>query len=446
MGESVRAALSMNLQPGDAAALNNPYNGGTHLPDITVVTPVFDPATGELLFTVAARGHHADIGGLTPGSMPAFSRTLAEEGVLIDRFLLMSGGRLREQPLRALLASGPYPARNPEQNIADLKAQIAACARGAEELLRLIGIYGRDVVLAYMGHVRRNAAECVSGMLKTLPEGRFRYELDNGAVVAAALSIDRAAGRALVDFTGSSAQLGSNFNAPAAIARAAVLYVLRTLIDDDIPLNDGCLDPVEIIVPEGSFLNPRAPAAVVAGNVETSQVMTDALFGAVGLLAASQGTMNNFTFGVGGVQYYETICGGAGAGPGFCGASAVQTHMTNSRITDPEVLESRFAVRLEEFSIRRGSGGEGRWRGGDGVVRRIRFLAPATASLVSNRRRIPPFGLDGGSPGALGGGRLDRADGTVLTIQALATLELVDGDVVTILTPGGGGYGSAQTR
>jgi 5-oxoprolinase (ATP-hydrolysing) len=442
MGDSVRAALTVNPKPGDVIALNNPYNGGTHLPDVTVVMPVFDAAGEHILFTVAARGHHADIGGTTPGSMPSGSTTLEEEGVLIDNFLLVSGGQFREAEFRALLASGPWPVRNPDQDLGDIKAQVAACARGAEELKRLMGVFGQDVVLAYMGHVRANAATSVRRMLANLPDGRFRCEADDGWAVEVAITVDREAGRARIDFTGTSDQQPSNFNAPASICRAATLYVIRTLLDDDIPLNDGCLEPIDLVIPEGSMLKPRPPAAVVAGNVETSQVVTDTLYAATGRLAAAQGTMNNFTFGDATRQYYETICGGSGAGPGFDGTSAVQTHMTNSRLTDPEVLEFRFPVILEDFRIREGSGGEGKWRGGDGVVRRIRFREPMTASLLANRRRVAPFGLEGGGPGALGKGRVERADGEVIELPATAEVKVGAGDVFVIETPGGGGFGA----
>jgi 5-oxoprolinase (ATP-hydrolysing) len=441
MGDSVRATLAARPKPGDVIALNNPYRGGTHLPDVTVVMPVFEE-NGQLLFSVAARGHHADIGGTTPGSMPSNSKHLDEEGVLIDNFLLVSNGRFREAELRALLASGPYPARNPDQNVGDIRAQVAACARGAEELKRLMSAAGRDVVLGYMRHVRANAAAMVRRMLPTLPDGRFRYELDDGTAVEVAITVDRDAGRARIDFTGTSDQQPNNFNAPASICRAAALYVIRTLLDDDIPMNDGCLEPVELIIPDRSLLSPHHPAAVVAGNVETSQVVTDALYGATGRLAAAQGTMNNFTFGNAKHQYYETICGGSGAGPGFDGTSAVQTHMTNSRLTDPEVLEWRFPVLVEAFFIREGSGGAGRWRGGDGVVRRIRFRERMTASLLANRRRVPPFGLEGGRPGALGSARLHRASGETLELGATAQVEVGAGDVFVIETPGGGGFGT----
>jgi 5-oxoprolinase (ATP-hydrolysing) len=442
MGDSVRAALATRPRPGDVIALNNPYNGGTHLPDVTVVMPVFDDNGSGIVFTVAARGHHADIGGTTPGSMPSNSTELEQEGVLIDNFLLVSEGRFREAEFRALLAAGPYPVRNAEQNLGDIKAQVAACARGATELKRLMSVFGRDVVLAYMGHVRENAAASVRRMLSNLPDGKFRYELDSGAAVQVALTVDREASRARIDFTGTSAQQPTNFNAPASICRAAVLYVIRTLLDDDIPMNDGCLEPIELVIPEGSMLKPRRPAAVVAGNVETSQVVTDALYGATGRLAAAQGTMNNFTFGNERYQYYETLCGGSGAGPGFHGTSAVHTHMTNSRLTDPEVLEWRFPVLVEAFGIRRGSGGVGRWHGGDGVVRRIRFREAMIASLLSNRRRVAPFGLDGGGAGAVGKGRVERAGGEVTELGATAEVQMNAGDVFVIETPGGGGFGA----
>ncbi len=449
MGDSIRAVIrsrgecadGRGMRPGDAYVLNAPYNGGTHLPDITVIVPVFVDEDTDPAFYVAARGHHADVGGLTPGSMPPASRTVADEGVLIDDFLLVDAGRFREAETRALLASGPHPARNPDQNIGDLKAQIAACQRGADELRRVMVQFGRPVVEAYMRHVQDNAEESVRRVLGALSDGRFDYELDGGAVVRVQVTVDQKARRATVDFTGSSPQLPTNFNAPLSITRAAVLYVFRTLVDDDIPLNEGCLQPIELIVPEGCMLNPRWPAAVVAGNVETSQVVVDALYGALGVLAASQGTMNNFTFGDERRQYYETIAGGSGAGPGFAGASAVQTHMTNSRLTDPEVLETRFPVLLQEFRIRRGSGGAGTWPGGDGVVRRVSFREPMTAAILSNHRRVRPFGAGGGAPAQPGRNAVQRADGRVEELGATATVVMSPGDVFVIETPGGGGYG-----
>ncbi|HEY9079425.1 hydantoinase B/oxoprolinase family protein [Magnetovibrio sp.] len=442
MGESVKSVIDAqgsSMKPGDVFAINAPYNGGTHLPDVTVVTPVFE--NNAVLFYVASRGHHADIGGITPGSMPPHSQTVEDEGVLIDNVKIVSQGRFMESEVRALLASGPWPARNIDQNIADLGAQIAANEKGIAELSRMVRHFGLDVVRAYMGHVQDNAEESVRRVLDVLSDGSYTYELDDGAKIQVAIRIDKTARKAVVDFTGTSEQQPTNFNAPFPVCRAAVLYVFRTLVDDDIPLNAGCLKPIEIIAPEGCMLNPRYPAAVVAGNVETSQCVTDALYGALGVLAASQGTMNNFTFGNATYQYYETICGGAGAGPGFNGQSAVQTHMTNSRLTDPEVLEWRFPVRVDEFSIRRGSGGTGAYAGGDGVVRRIRFLAAMSAGILSNHRRIAPFGLNGGGAGHVGVNRVERADGRVESLGPTAAVELADGDVFVIETPGGGGYG-----
>ncbi len=447
MSESIKAVIARHrdhMKPGDVYVLNNPYDGGTHLPDVTVVTPAYDEAGRDILFYVASRGHHADIGGTTPGSMPPDSTRLEEEGVLLDNLLLVDGGRFREAEIRALLSAGPWPSRNVDQNIADLKAQIAACEKGVQELRRMIGEFGLDVVQAYMGHVMDNAEESVRRVIDRLKSGSFRYEMDDGAVIAVAVSIDAENRSARVDFTGTSAQHPGNFNAPSAVCRAAVLYVFRCLVDADIPLNAGCLKPIEIVIPVGSMLRPSPPAAVVAGNVETSQCITDALFGALGVMAAAQGTMNNFTFGNDEYQYYETICGGSGAGNGFNGTSAVHTHMTNARLTDPEVLEWRFPVLLEDFHIRRGSGGAGRWRGGDGTTRRIRFLEPMTASILSNHRRIPPFGLAGGEDGALGRNWVERADGSRVEFGGCYSLDLGAGDCFVIETPAGGGYGAAE--
>jgi 5-oxoprolinase (ATP-hydrolysing) len=444
MGDSVRAVIETrrkSLRPGDAVMLNNPYRGGTHLPDVTVVTPVFDEAGHHILFWVASRGHQADIGGITPGSMPPDSQTIDQEGILIDDFLLVEGGRLREQAVVALLSSGPYPARNISQNLGDLRAQVAANARGRDELMKMVSLFGLETVAAYMGHVQRNAKEQVRRVISVLKDGQFKVEMDNGAAIAVAITIDANRRTAKIDFTGTSPQQPNNFNAPSAIVRAAVLYVFRTLVDDDIPLNDGCLAPLEIIIPEGSMLNPRPPAAVVAGNVEVSQALTNALYGALGVLAAAQGTMNNFTFGNDTHQYYETICGGAGAGPGFDGTDAVHTHMTNSRLTDPEVLEWRFPVLLDSFRIRQGSGGEGRHRGGEGVERRIRFLEPMTAAILSNNRINRPFGLAGGGNALPGAARVERADGRVEELPATAKAAMGPGDRFVIITPGGGGYG-----
>ncbi len=447
MGESVQSVISQcraTMKLGDVYALNAPYNGGTHLPDVTVITPVFDEAGENILLYVGARGHHADIGGITPGSMPPNSVNIEEEGVLIDNFMLVDGGRLREAELRRLLTSGRYPARNPDQNIADLKAQIAANEAGVQGLHKMIDHFGLDTVHAFMGHVQDNAEESVRRVLDVLKDGDFAYQLDDGSVVRVAISIDRSARRACIDFTGTSDQQMSNFNAPTAVCKAAVLYVFRTLVADNIPLNAGCLKPLEIIIPEGSMLSPKHPGAVVAGNVETSQCIVDALYGALGVMAAAQGTMNNFTFGSARWQYYETICGGSGAGPDFDGTDAVHTHMTNSRITDPEVLEWRFPVLVESFSIRHGSGGAGHRRGGNGAVRRIRFLEPMTAAILSNRRAVPPFGVHGGGSGALGINRVERTDGRTLELAGCDQVDMNPGDVFVIETPGGGGYG-AQT-
>jgi len=449
MSESVQALIAdkgATLKPGDVYASNNPYNGGTHLPDITVITPVFDDnqqqnPKSKILFYVASRGHHADIGGITPGSMPPSSCTVEQEGVLIDNFQLVSQGKIREQQLLELLTGGSYPARNPAQNIADLNAQIAANERGVQELRKMVEHYGLETVQAYMGHVQDNAEESVRRAIAVLTDGSFTYSLDDGSLIQVAIAIDKSTRSARIDFTGTSPQLTSNFNAPAAVCKAAVLYVFRTLVNDEIPLNAGCLKPIEIIIPEGCMLNPRYPAAVVAGNVETSQAITDALYGALGVMAASQGTMNNFTFGNGRYQYYETICGGAGAGADFDGTDAVHTHMTNSRLTDPEVLEWRFPVLLESFIIRPDSGGKGRHRGGNGVIRRVRFREPMTAAILSGHRVVPPFGLHGGESAAVGRNLIERSDGTVEELGGTAVVEMQAGDLFVIETPGGGGYG-----
>ena len=445
MGESVRVVATENagkMKPGDVYMLNNPYHGGTHLPDVTVITPVFDGASEEILFYVACRGHHADIGGITPGSMPPDSRHLDEEGVLIDNFQLVSDGTLLERETRSLLAGARYPARNPDQNLADLRAMIASNQKGVVELERAIAHFGLDTVLAYMRHVQDNAEESVRRVIEVLKDGEFAYEMDNGATIRVRITIDRARRGATIDFTGTSSQLDSNFNAPAAVTMSAVIYVFRTLVNDDIPLNAGCLKPIKVVIPEGSMLNPRYPAAVVAGNVETSQCVTDALYGALGVMGASQGTMNNFTFGNERHQYYETICGGSGAGDGFDGADCVHTHMTNSRLTDPEVLEWRHPVLIEEFAVRPGSGGAGHWRGGDGAVRRVRFLEPMTAAILSGHRRVPPYGMAGGEPGAVGRNTVLR-NGAREELGACGTAEMNAGDVFVIETPGGGGFGAA---
>jgi 5-oxoprolinase (ATP-hydrolysing) len=446
MGDSVRAIVARHpaMQPGDSFVLNNPFAGGTHLPDITVVTPVFLDGDAEPSFFVASRGHHADIGGITPGSMPPESRTLAEEGVLLDGLVLVRGGVFQEAAIRAALCAGPYPARAPEQNLADLRAQAAANLKGVAELRRVAAELGRDAVIAAMARVQDHAEEAVRRVIGRLRSGSFTAPMDDGASIVVAVSVDTGRRSAHVDFTGTSPQRPGNFNAPASICRAAVLYVFRTLVADDIPMNEGCMRPLTLVIPEGCLLNPRptAPlAAVVAGNVETSQIVCDALYGALGVLAASQGTMNNFTFGDAQHQYYETVCGGAGAGADFDGADAVQTHMTNSRLTDPEVLESRFPVLVTAFGLRRGSGGAGRRHGGDGVVRAIRFRAPMTAAILSGRRRTAPFGLAGGGPALPGETVVTRADGSHKVLAATETVAMAAGDTIVIATPGGGGFG-----
>ena len=454
MSESIKTVMERNplMQPGDVFVLNDPYHGGTHLPDVTVVTPVYLKATRPA-FYVASRGHHADIGGITPGSMPPFSRTIAEEGVLFDNFLLVRDGHLFEKELLDQLLSGPHPARNPQQTLADLRAQVAANQKGVEELQAMVSQFGQTTVAAYMQHVQNNAEESVRRVITALKDGEFTLPLDNGAQICVNVKVDTTQREARIDFTGTSAQLPNNFNAPKAVTMAAVLYVFRTLVDDDIPLNAGCLKPLHVIVPEGCMLNPHSPAAVVAGNVETSTCVTNALYGALGVMAAGQCTMNNFTFGNAAHQYYETISGGSGAGAikddagrvvgGFNGTSVVQTHMTNSRLTDPEVLEFRFPVRLESYASRHGSGGAGHWQGGDGGVRRVRFLEPMTASILSNGRTVPAFGMAGGQPGALGFNRVERADGRVERLAHIGSAEMQPGDVFVIETPGGGGYGVA---
>ncbi len=444
MGTSVKEMIRRRagtMRPGEVYAVNDPYHGGTHLPDVTVVTPVFD-AAAKILFYVASRGHHAEIGGLTPGSMPAASRDVDEEGVLFDNWLLVADGQLREAETRRLLTEAKYPSRNPETNLADLRAQIAANQRGVAEVGRMIDHFGLDVVLAYMRHVQDNAEEAVRRVIDALDDGAYRYEMDSGAVIEVRIRVDRGARTATIDFTGTSPQLDTNFNAPSSVATAAVLYVFRTLVADDIPLNDGCLRPLRLVIPEGSFLAPTYPAAVVAGNVETSQAIVGALYAALGVQAEGAGTMNNVTFGNDRYQYYETVASGSGAGEGFPGADAVQTHMTNSRLTDPEVLESRYPVLVDDFTIRRGSGGTGRWRGGEGAARRIRFREAMTVSTLSGNRRVAPYGLHGGAPGALGRNRVERADGDIVEMAGCDSVDVRSGDVLVIETPGGGGYGA----
>jgi 5-oxoprolinase (ATP-hydrolysing) len=444
MGTSVKEVIRRRagtMRAGDVYAVNDPYHGGTHLPDVTVITPVFDG--GQILFYVASRGHHAEIGGLTPGSMPAASRDVHEEGVLFDNWLLVTDGRLRESETLELLADTRYPSRSPRTNLADLRAQVAANQRGVAEVRAMIEHFGLDVVQAYMRHVQDNAEEAVRRVIDALDDGAYRYELDSGAVIAVRVRVDRAGRAATIDFSGTSPQLDTNFNAPSSVATAAVLYVFRTLVAADIPLNDGCLRPLRLVIPDGSMLAPSYPAAVVAGNVETSQAVVGALYAALGVQAEGSGTMNNVTFGNERHQYYETVGSGSGAGDGFAGAPVVQTHMTNSRLTDPEVLETRYPVLVDSFAIRRGSGGAGRWPGGDGAVRRIRFLEPMTVSTLSGHRRRPPYGLAGGEPGALGRNRVERADGTEQELGGSDSAEVGVGDVLVIETPGGGGYGES---
>ncbi|CEJ45884.1 Hydantoinase B/oxoprolinase [Umezakia ovalisporum] len=447
MSESVRSLINHQgdtIQPGNVYLSNNPYNGGTHLPDVTAITPVFledNNSSSTPLFYVAARGHQADIGGITPGSMPPHSTTIEEEGILFDNFLLVKQGKFQENQVKELLTNHPYPARNPQQNIADFKAQIAANERGVQELRKMVAQYDIDTVQTYMKFVQDNAEESVRRSINLLKNGSFSYPMDNGAKIQVTVTIDRDNRSATIDFTGTSPQINNNFNAPKAVTQAAVLYVFRTLVEDNIPLNAGCLKPLEIIIPLGSLLNPTYPAAVVAGNVETSQTIVDALYGALGIMAGSQGTMNNLTFGNLDYQYYETICGGSGAGANFDGTDAVHTHMTNSRLTDPEVLETRYPVLVESFSLRPHSGGKGKHSGGNGVIRRIRFLEPMTANIISSHRLVPPFALNGGEPGKVGHNRIEHHDGTQENLPSSATVQMQPGDVFVIETPGGGGFG-----
>jgi 5-oxoprolinase (ATP-hydrolysing) len=444
MGESIKMVIKRNagrIRRGDVYVLNDPYPGGTHLPDITVVTPVFAPDTDDIWFYVASRGHHAEIGGVSPGSMPAASTRVEEEGVLIDNWLLVQDRRLREAETTDLLTTAEYPSRDPATNVADLRAQIAANEKGIAELHKMVQHFGLDVVHAYMGHVQENAAESVRRVITALHDGEFGYELDNGAVVQVAVRVNRQDRTAEIDFTGTSPQLPGNFNAPSSVAMAAVLYVFRTLVDDDIPLNSGCLQPLHVIIPPGTMLSPAYPAAVAAGNVETSQVVTGALYAALGVMAEGSGTMNNVTFGNDRYQYYETVASGSGAGDGFDGTDVVQTKMTNSRLTDPEVLEWRYPVLLESYRIRPGSGGAGRWRGGHGGVRRLRFGEPMTVTTLTGHRRVPAFGLAGGEPGALGRHWIEHPDGRVTPMDGCDSVDVQVGDVFVIETPGGGGYG-----
>jgi 5-oxoprolinase (ATP-hydrolysing) len=446
MGESVRTVINArgdDLSPGDSIMLNSPYAGGTHLPDVTIVTPYFADSHKPLFF-FASRAHHADIGGITPGSMPAESRHIDDEGVLIEDFPIVLAGEFQMTAVRELLLGAKYPARDADKNIADMQAQLAANQQGIRQLEKAIERYGLATVQQYLRFVRENAAASVRRLLSSLKDGSFGYELDSGEYIKVTVSVNHKKKEATVDFTGTSLQSDNNFNAPSAVARAAVLYVFRSLIEEDIPMNEGCLEPLNIVIPDGSLLSPKYPAPVVAGNVETSQCVTDALYGALNALAASQGTMNNLSFGNDHFQYYETIAGGAGAGPGFHGADAVQTHMTNSRLTDPEVLEQTFPVILESFSIRKNSGGDGKWHGGDGTIRKIRFLEPVEASILSNHRRIAPFGLEGGQPGKTGHNFAEYGPGEREELGATATVKLGRDARLIIETPGGGGFGKSS--
>ncbi len=447
MGESIKTVIRENsdsMRPGNVYMLNAPYNGGTHLPDVTVITPVFDKEGQEVLFYLGSRGHHADIGGRTPGSSPPDSTHIEDEGVLIDNFLLVDQGQLREKETRALLGSGKYPCRNIDQNMADLAAQVAANETGLQELQKMIDHFGLEVVRAYMGHVQDNAEESVRRVIDRLKDGEFSYHMDGGRLIQVRISVDRQQREASIDFTGTSPQDRGNYNAPTAVCKAAVLYVFRTLVGDEIPLNEGCFKPLRIIIPPGSMISPAYPAAVISGNTEVSQAITDCLFGAVGVLASSQGTMNNFVYGNARYQNYETICGGTGAGPDHPGTSGVHSHMTNTRMTDPEVLEWRFPIRVESFSLRPGSGGRGRYNGGDGVIRKLRFLEPMTVTLLTSHRETEPYGLDGGEPGLRGENSVIYSDGTEKMLRGNDEINLADGDMIVIKTPGGGGFGRPE--
>ena len=446
MDRSVETVIRDNkgkVAPGDVFAINAPYNGGTHLPDITVCTPVFDGEGNEILFWVASRGHHADVGGISPGSMSPVATNIEQEGIYIDNFKLVDRGRFRERELDALLTGGKYPARNPTQNVNDLKAQIAANEKGTQELRKMVAQFTLPVVQAYMQHVQDNAAESVRRVIDRLHDSEFSYEMDQGTVIKVRIAVDKAKREATVDFTGTSPQQPTNFNAPEPVTRAAVLYVFRMMVDDDIPMNAGCLRPINIVIPEKSMLSPEYPAAVVAGNVETSQAVTNCLFGALGTLAAAQGTMNNLNFGNAKYQYYETICSGSPAGPGFPGTDAVHTHMTNTRLTDPEILELRYPVVLEDFHVRKDSGGRGEWNAGDGIRRTIRFLENMDCTILSGHRRVRPFGLAGGEAGQVGENSVRRKDGHLEKLQGCDATVVEAGEAVIIQSPTAGGYGGA---
>jgi 5-oxoprolinase (ATP-hydrolysing) len=429
------------IRPGDSYLINAPYNGGTHIPDLTVCTPVFDRAKKKMLFWVASRGHHADIGGIAPGSMSPIATSIEEEGIYIDNFKLVDRGKFREAALNDLLTKAQYPARNPLQNVNDLKAQIAANEKGVQELHKMVALFGLNVVHAYMKHVQDNADESVRRVIEKLHDSEFSYEADQGNIVRVKITVDKTKREATVDFTGTSPQQGTNFNAPEPVTRAAVLYVFRVMVDDDIPMNAGCLRPINIIIPDNSMLRPHYPAAVVAGNVEVSQMVTDTLLGALGAMAGAQGTMNNVNFGNDTYQYYETICSGSPAGPGFPGTDAVHTHMTNTRLTDPEILEFRYPVVLEDFHIRKGSGGKGQWNAGDGIRRTMRFLEKMEYTILSGHRRIQPFGMAGGEDGQIGENWVRRNDGTMDRLKGADATVVDAGEAIIIQTPTAGGYG-----
>ena len=444
MSEAIKTVVRLNkdnIYPDDVFVLNAPFNGGTHLPDVTVITPVFDKNGKEIIFFVASRGHHADIGGKTPGSGPPDSKHIEEEGVLIDNFKLFDKGIFREQEMRKILSSGKYPCRNIEHNMADLAAQVAANKTGIHEINSMIDQFGIETVHAYMNHVQDNAEESIRNAIVNLKQGEYEYELDNGEFIRVNVKIDKKNREAIIDFTGTAPKNPFNYNAPMAVCYAVILYVFRTLVGNNIPLNEGCFKPIKIIIPNNSMINAKYPSAVIAGNTEVSQLTCNALFGALGVIAGSQATMNNFIWGNDTIQNYETICGGTGAGPNFHGTSAIQTHMTNTRSTDPEVLETRFPVRLEEFSIRRNSGGKGKFNGGDGVTRKLRFLEPMTVTTLCSHRRVKPFGLNGGSPGDCGKEWLERTDGSILNLNGNDSCEVEPNDLFVMQTPGGGGFG-----
>ena len=444
MSEAIKTVVRLNkdnIYPDDVFVLNAPFNGGTHLPDVTVITPVFDKNGKEIIFFVASRGHHADIGGKTPGSGPPDSKHIEEEGVLIDNFKLFDKGIFREQEMRKILSSGKYPCRNIEHNMADLAAQVAANKTGIHEINSMIDQFGIETVHAYMNHVQDNAEESIRNAIVNLKQGEYEYELDNGEFIRVNVKIDKKNREAIIDFTGTAPKNPFNYNAPMAVCYAVILYVFRTLVGNNIPLNEGCFKPIKIIIPNNSMINAKYPSAVIAGNTEVSQLTCNALFGALGVIAGSQATMNNFIWGNDTIQNYETICGGTGAGPNFHGTSAIQTHMTNTRSTDPEVLETRFPVRLEEFSIRKNSGGKGKFNGGDGVTRKLRFLEPMTVTTLCSHRRVKPFGLNGGSPGDCGKEWLERTDGSILNLNGNDSCEVEPNDLFVMQTPGGGGFG-----